>query len=84
MHNIQKVGEMIKEDEEYTYRDEHWVMYRIAEACCTPEANVTAYTNYTGIWKGKKVTKLEFKSKSTYDVLEYNTTLSQLSGRNRD
>ena len=39
--------------------------------------------NYTGI-KKKKVVELEFKSKSTCDVLDYNTTLSQLRGRNRD
>ena len=35
---------------EYTYRDEHWVMYGIVESLhCTPETNVTLYVNYTGI-----------------------------------
>jgi len=37
-------------DEEYTYGDEHWVMYRIVPSLdCTPETNITLYVNSTGI-----------------------------------
>ena len=35
---------------EYTYHDEHWVMYRIVESlCCSPGTNITLYVNSTGI-----------------------------------
>lgn len=46
--------EMDEGDEEPTYRDEHWEMYRIVESlCCTPETNIKLYVNYPGIWKNK-------------------------------
>ena len=33
---------------EYTYVDEHWVMYRIVESLyCTLETETTLYVNYT-------------------------------------
>ena len=37
-------------DEEYTYYDEPWVMYKIVGSLyCTPEAHITLNVNYTGI-----------------------------------
>ena len=37
----------MKEIKEYTYHDEHRVMYRVVESLyCTPETNITLYVNY--------------------------------------
>ena len=44
------MGEIDKGNEEYTYCDEHWVMYKIAESLyCTPETNITLYVNCSSI-----------------------------------
>ena len=35
---------------EFTYHDEHWIMYRIVESLyCTPEINIRLYDNYIRI-----------------------------------
>ena len=44
------MGEINDGIKEYTYHDEHWVIYRIVESLyCTPETNMTLYVKYTGI-----------------------------------
>jgi len=46
----------------YTYHGEHLVVYiNIESLCCTPEANIILYVNYTSIKKKKKrnASKLE-------------------------
>ena len=45
-------------DYEYTFHDEHWVMYRIVESLYyTCETNITLYINYTGIEKTNSLNK---------------------------
>lgn len=43
------MGEIGEVEQEYTYYDEHWVVYRIESLYCSPETNITLYDNYTGI-----------------------------------
>ena len=53
---------------EYTYHDEHQVIYRIVESLhCTPETNITLYVNYTGIFllEKKKNSHSKIQSKTT-------------------
>ena len=53
-----EMGEIDKGDWEYTYHDEHWVMYTIVESLyCTPVPNMGLYVNYTWI-KIKKKNKM--------------------------
>ena len=42
------MGEIGEGDWQYTYCDEHWIIYRIVESLnCTPETNIDV--NYIGI-----------------------------------
>ena len=44
------MGEIGEGNEEYTYHNEHWVMYGTVESLyCTGETNITLYVNYNGI-----------------------------------
>lgn len=46
------MGETGEGDEEYTFCDEYWVVYRITESLWyTPETNITLYINCSGIRK---------------------------------
>ena len=48
------VGNTSEGDEEYSWLDEHWVMYRIVELLyCTPKTNITLDVSYTWILKSK-------------------------------
>ena len=53
--NMQKINEKI----EYTYLDEHWIIYGTVESLyCTPETNIMLYFNYTGIKDLRKQKKI--------------------------
>lgn len=47
-------------DQEYTYHDEHYIIYRIIESLyCAPEHYITIHVNYTS---GKKEKRLPLET----------------------
>ena len=49
-------------DGNYSYHDEHFVMYIIVESlCCTPEMTILLYVNYTSVKNEAKFKILKIK-----------------------